>query len=326
MTGITQTEKIMKFKKALFFALPGFLAAAMVGIAALLHEKEIIFPEAAAIATGLFAAPKKSWQVSNGKILLLISICAVAGWAISAFLPVSLWIKMSAALIAAQFVLLFSRTNFAPLISAAVLPVMLGTQSLIYPAAAIVLTATVVLIRILLEKSHIKDAETYTPLPKPAKSSSIGTLLCCALCVVCIWLACTTKWTYAVAPPLLVAFTEWCSANSRARQKPIQAVLLICLCAICGALFRYLFSVLPDWNPALAAAMAVWTSIAIMTGFKMYLPPAAAMSVLAMLVEPAKLAIYPVQVLFGSCILMGIALLLYQIKKRRKKMLCVKRS
>lgn len=313
-------KTISFYSKNIFLnALPGLLAAAMVGTAAALGEKEIIFPEAAAIATGLFAAPKKSWQTSGGRIVFSIAVCAVAGWAVSAFLPLALWLKMSAALVIGQLVLLFSKTSFAPMLSAAVLPVMLGTKSPVYPAAATLITAAAVLIRLWLEKAHLKEAEPFTPLPKPGKNGYIDLTIRCCASIAGIALAAGTGFTYAAAPPMLVAFTEWTSPQSHARQTPVKAVLLLNLCTLSGVLCRWSLTICLGCNPALAACAAGWITAAWMAGFKMYMPPAAALPILAMLIPETALALYPVQILAGSTVFMAAAVWIAFIKRKANK-------
>lgn len=135
----------MNLKHIPSYILTILIIAIMVGASELLGEKEIIFPEIAAIATGLLIAPHRSWQVSRIKILILIGICSVLGLIISIYVPLPLWLKMSTAFIICQFIFIFSKTSFAPLISAAVLPVMLGTKSIIYPVAAVLLTILILL-------------------------------------------------------------------------------------------------------------------------------------------------------------------------------------
>ena len=49
-------------------------------------------------------------------------------------LPAPLWLKITAAFLLCQMIYLYSGTTFAPMISAMVLPVLLGTESWVYPS------------------------------------------------------------------------------------------------------------------------------------------------------------------------------------------------
>lgn len=62
---------------------------------------------------------------------------------------------------------MLSGTTFAPMISAIVLPVMMQTESFIYPIAAFLLTIAVVLFRRFLLKVKIRDKRGFSD-GKPA--------------------------------------------------------------------------------------------------------------------------------------------------------------
>lgn len=291
--------------------LPGVLTviviAVMIGTSELLGEREIIFPEIAAIAVGMLLAPRRPWQVSRWRVLVLISLSAVVGLAVSVLLPLPLWEKMCMAFLLAQVLLVFGGTSFAPLISAAVLPVMLGTESMVYLIAAVLLTALILLVNYALERLNLRAPEAYRPVHPPEGRAWARVLLRCVLGCVCIALAVTLRARYMVAPPMLVAFTEFMNAESPAKRKPWKAVALIALCAAAGAVSRLALSValgLPLTVSAVAAAVILlW----LLREFGMYLPPAAALTVLAMLIPQSDLVIYPVEILAGIAVLMGLA-------------------
>lgn len=67
------------------------VVAAMVMAAELLHEKEIIFPEITALATGALVAPKRSWQTNRLLMVALIAVCSVTGVLIVQYIPMALW-------------------------------------------------------------------------------------------------------------------------------------------------------------------------------------------------------------------------------------------
>lgn len=146
----------------------------MVGSSELSGQREIIFPEVTAIAVGLFLAPKQSWQVSKPRIFWLITLCAWAGLFISLWMPGPLWGKLWAAFFFCQLVLLVSRTSFAPLISAGVLPVMLESKSMVYPIAAMALTGLLVLLRLALEQGGQKKKPPLPPCPRRTKANGCG--------------------------------------------------------------------------------------------------------------------------------------------------------
>ena len=291
--------------------LPGVLTvciiALMIAASEVFGEREIIFPEIAAIAVGMLLAPHRPWQTSRMRVLVLITLSAVVGLAVSVLLPLPLWEKMCVAFLLAQVLLVFGGTSFAPLVSAAVLPVMLGTESMVYLIAAVSLTALILLVNFTLERLGLRAPEPYRPVHPPEGRAWARVMLRCAFGCVCIAIAVTLRARYMVAPPMLVAFTEFMNAESPAKRKPVKAVALIALCAAAGAVSRLALTVglgLPLTVSAVAAAVILlW----LLREFGILLPPAAALTVLAMLIPQSDLVIYPVEILAGIAVLMGLA-------------------
>lgn len=312
MKQLRAEEAVMrqKVKIVLHAVLPSafFLltAAVMVGAAEILGEKEIIFPEAGAIALGALAAPRLAWRTDKRSVFFLIGICACAGVLIVLYLPLPLAWQLIAAYLFGQAVLLASRTTFAPLISAAVLPVLLQTRSPVYLAAALALTALVLLLRSALEGLGLRPRERFVPLsPSGADWADLWprTLFAALLCL----LAVGSGWLYLVCPPLLVAFTEFTRAGNRAMRTPARSAAFLALSAACGAVVRGVFCLLFGLPLALAAAAACAVVLALAAYMKLFLPPAAALALLAMLVPAEALAAYALQAAAGAALYTAFA-------------------
>ena len=290
----------------------------MVGVSELLAEREILFPEAAAIALGALVAPRLAWRTSYPALLLSIALCAFSGILIVRVLPLPLAWQLAFAYLVGQLVLLASRISFAPLISAVVLPVLLGTRSLVYPAAAILLTALLLILRIMLEKTGIRTAVPFSPLPPPDRHDGIAlclrSLLTAAMCLIAV----RTSLLYLVCPPILVAFTEFTRPNNAAMRTPLRAAALLCAAAAIGTLSRALLCVLLSWPLTAAAALASIALLLLVTAQKLFLPPAAALAVLAMLLPAPALASYPLQVLCASAVYVGCAYLCFHSPAEKK--------
>ena len=119
----------MNIKNQLLLLMTIPIVTVMTAAACLLNNKEIIFPEIAAIAAGGLMAPNLAWNMDKKRILLFILLCAVLGVGIVILIPLPLWAQMSLAFLLAQILYLCSGTTFAPMLSAAVLPVMLQTDT-----------------------------------------------------------------------------------------------------------------------------------------------------------------------------------------------------
>lgn len=284
------------------------LAAAMVGVSELLGEKEIIFPEITALTVGAIAAPKHSWRVSRGRMILLIALCSVIGILIVRFSPFPKAAGLTAAFALCQVIYLLSGTSFAPLISAAALPVLMGTETIIYPISAVAMTCLTCLAQYILERAGVCGKEEFVPLPKSDRFMWLSALGRVAVVAVLSFPLIHFGVRFCVAPPLLVGFTEFSNPQSKARSKPVRTVLIITGCALSGALFRYLLCIIGGLPLTLAAVLSVVSALVIMKLAGQFIPPAGALGVLPMIIPAETMLVYPVEIFAGAAVLMAAAL------------------
>ncbi len=300
-------------KKYLPIGMTLLIVTGMVALSCIFDNKEIIFPEIAAIAVGGLTAPKLAWNTNKKRILFFITICAILGVGIVRYLPLPVWLQMVFAYLLSQILYLHSRTTFAPMISAMVLPVMLQTETLLYIICAVLFTSLILFFRFLLEQIDNTLQMPYKKTPFPQIGDYLLVLLRTALSSIMIYTALALDIRFAVAPPLLVAFTEFSKSSSGARKKPVKAVLLIGTSALIGAAFRYTlcirFTVFPLY---LAAALTILTVVLLMKAQAMFIPPAGAVSILAMLIPEPSVLWFPAHILVGSVIIMTASLLFFR--------------
>lgn len=290
-----------------------FLTVLMTGISEILDDKEIIFPEIAALAVGYVCAPKRSWMVNSARMFILITSSAVIGLLISLFMPGSLYIKVLTAFIVAQLIYMYSGTSLAPLISAVVLPVLIESDSVSYIISAAGMTAAIILFHEIFVKKKILPDESYTPEPAPDKEAYLRFLARTAFAAAFLIIALKSGWRFMAAPPLLVAFTElsehWSPSSSL---KPYRVILLLTGCALAGSACRYIFTMrlgLPLTFAALLAA-AIMLAIIYLTG--LFMPPAGAITILAMLIPEGAVILYPLEALIGVSAFMAVSVLISQ--------------
>ena len=295
------------------------LISGMTAAAVFLDNREIIFPEIAAIAAGALIAPDFSWNSDKKRILIYISVCAVLGVAIVRWLPVPVEVQMITAYLLAQILLVNSKTTFAPMISAMVLPVMLQTETPIYILSAVILTSLILMCRWAFEKSGITEKNKFDPLPRPEIREYRNVMLRTLFGAVLIVPALVLDFRFAAAPPLLVAFTEFTNPKSKARNTPVKSVALITLCACFGAFFRYIFCIYFKALPLYAAAaLTILAVILLMKALKMFIPPAGAVSILAMLIPETAVPFFPLQILVGSSAVMLFAKVFFGNKREKR--------
>lgn len=294
------------------------LVGIMVGIAELLNEKEIIFPEITALAVGYMVAQKRSWKVNGKRMLLLITICATVGVLIVRYSGLALFPQMIIAFSFAQILFMFSGTTFAPFVSAIVLPVMMQTKSFIYPISAVVLTILVIGFHQLFLKMKIREDEEYIPVMLNSKDDIIDT----ALRIVCVaivgFVAIYFDFKFVIAPPLLVAFTEFSRPRNKVRNKPIKTVLAITGCALVGSLSRYLLTIKLELPLTVSALIATLIMLLILTYTKMYMPPVGAITILSMIIPEISVITYPLQIFVGSVVIILLSRVFFMWRQDKK--------
>lgn len=294
------------------------LVGLMVGIAELLNEKEIIFPEITALAVGYMVAQKRSWKVNGKRMLLLITICATVGVLIVRYSRLTLFPQMIIAFSFAQILFMFSGTTFAPFVSAIVLPVMMQTKSFIYPISAVVLTILVIGFHQLFLKMKIREDEEYIPVMLNSKDDIIDT----ALRIVCVaivgFVAIYFNYKFIIAPPLLVAFTEFSRPRNKVRNKPIKTVLVITGCALVGSLSRYLLTINLELPLTVSALIATLIMLLILTYTKMYMPPVGAITILSMIIPEISVITYSLQIFVGSVVIILLSRVFFMWRQDKK--------
>ena len=280
------------------FAVAWMLAVLMVFSADLAGEKELIFPEILALATGAWLAPRCPWKTGVWGIWFLPTVAACLGLALCrSALPTPL--ALSLAFLAVTLLLTAARSTLAPAISAAMLPLILGSTSWLYPLSVCVLTAVVAL------GSGLFGSGQTSPAPT-RRDEFWFWLRLLPVVALAAWLAIASAAPFVLAPPLVVLFSESARPQSRIRRESLRVLGLVVCTATSGALCRFaaLSLDLPDWYAAGGATLAVFGWF---WGFRMALPPAAALALLPLLLAPADLLWYPVQVSIGAGCFLGIA-------------------
>ena len=141
---------IMEHRKLTRYLISLIMILIIVGLAEWTDEKEILFPEMTALIIGLLIIDKRVWNVKRWQIILLMTLGAAVGICIVRYSPLPYVVNLCAAFAFAGASLLISRATLIPLISACVLPVLLHTESIVYPIAVFSMSVSVVLVQIIL--------------------------------------------------------------------------------------------------------------------------------------------------------------------------------
>lgn len=306
-------------KRCLPYLCTVLLVMLMTLFSEVLNEKEIIFPEITALAVGYMVAKKRSWKVNGKRMLSLITVCAILGVGIVRYLNAPILVEVVVAYSFAQVLFMYSGTTFAPFVSAIVLPVMMQTESIIYPISAFALTLLIIIFHNVFIFLGIREDEDYIPVKLNLEEDKLDA----AIRILCVTLmasvAFMSEFRFIIAPPLLVAFTEFSRPRNKTRNKPVKTVCVITLCAMVGVVSRYVCAIKLSLPLTVAAVIATSIMLIILNKTEMYMPPVGAITMLSMIIKKEILFTYPIQIFVGSVVIMVMSRNLFMKRQDRGK-------
>lgn len=296
--------------------LPFVVVAAMVGLGYGCGERAFVFPEGAALAFGVLVVGKHDWVCSRWRLLVLPTACAVAG-RVLAGLPVP---KVAAELLAVGFAVAAAQMaggRLGPVVSAAVLPVVFGLTTWVYPAAvAGICLALVVMVSL---PGVRPPGLTVAVAERPGRWSWPTLALFSVIAGGWIVLASVVLPvpTVALAPPLLVAALEWCAHGARPLSAALRRWTLLVVAAAVGGVAAWASPVMdggitaPQALAASAVQLAAVGVILVVLGCSgEHLYPALAIALVPDLVAPIAPWRYILAIGIGAAALYGGAAVL----------------
>lgn len=297
-------------RKRYLFALTMILL--MVAVAELSGEKEIIFPEMAALTIGMWIVDKQVWRVSRTRMVALMTAGAVAGVCIVRYSPLPLIADIAVSFAFTAVCLMLFRASLPPLISAGMLPILLGTDSWIYPAAVLTMTLTVAAGQRLMERGRRRTAADFTPAATEWKKETLRWLFLLSTILVVAAVPVYTSNLYFILPPLIVTYVEFAGSKAGFRNRPVQIFLLLTAAAFLGTLFQWAGHVRMQW-PEWAVALAVFTSLFLLfERIGKFFAPAGAVALIPMIVPQEDLPLLPFEIAAGAALFIAAAMLLFQ--------------
>ena len=299
----------MKSQKQLLpYILTFIMVCLMVGVSQWLNEPEIIFPEITALTIGSWLAPKQVWKTSPIKLILLILIYAILGVLMVRYIDIFLELKIIVAFTICSVGLLISKTTFAPLISACILPILMGTESWIYPIAATFMTIIIVIVQ-----KFLQDYE-YSYQYQPVEFDyhhELWLFLKRLLVVIGLAVVATRlEIRLLIAPPLIVAFFELSGNHKKLRSQAPRLYGLTIFIAFISAYARYFFTLQYQIPLIITVALITLILLLIIYSLKIFFPPIGAIAILPMILSPDLLIIYPFLIAMGFALLILFAFLI----------------
>lgn len=241
-----------------------------------------------------------------------MTLGAVAGICIVRYSPLPYVVNLCAAFVFAGASLLISRATLVPLISACVLPVLLHTESIIYPIAVFSMSVSVVLVQIILEKCGIRNRMPKSVGRKPGKEDIIRWLILFCFVGALAGLAVSMDYPYLILPPLMVTFVEMVNSKAGFKNRPTQVFLFLATAATLGTVLQIVghhHLHLPESIIALTIA-AILFLIFEWTG--KYFAPAGALAFIPMLLPQEGLGWLPLEASIGAALFITIAMVVFQ--------------
>lgn len=301
----------MKSQKQLLpYILTFIMVCLMVGVSQWLNEPEIIFPEITALTIGSWLAPKQVWKTSPIKLILLILIYAILGVLMVRYIDISLELKVIVAFTICSVGLLISKTTFAPLISACILPILMGTESWIYPIAATFMTIIIVIVQKYLQDYEYSHIYQYQPVEFDYHHEFWLFLKRLLVVTGLTVVATRLEIRLLIAPPLIVAFFELSGNHKKLRSQAPRLYGLTIFIAFISAYARYFFTL--QYQIPLMITVALITLILLLSiySLKIFFPPIGAIAILPMILSPDLLLIYPFLIAMGFALLIIFAFLI----------------
>ena len=281
------------------------MIALMTATALLTGEKEIVFPEIAALVIGAWIADKQPWNVNGPRLVIAMTIAAFAGIGIARIDGIPLLGKVVIGMIITTSLLLISRTTMVPLISACILPVLLGTTTLIYPISVMIMAAIIAILQ-----KFVQHPEGYVP-NQYSRNDYINWIKRIVIFLAIIALPCVFEIKLFFAPPLIVTFVELSNPKSGLRDKYLRVIIDVVSASVIGSAAQYILGYKLGM-PVLCAVIAMVLILIVFEFTKVMFPPAGAICLLPMLLEPNILWTYPILVSIGCVVFVMSAKLFFR--------------
>jgi len=302
--------------KKRFIPLVIMLVVVMCIISEYTGEKEIIFPEISALAIGAWVMKKSAWGNKSFHFWLSPTIAALTGLIITRFFPYSPFLMIAVAFVLVALQLKIIGSEVSPSLSAAMLPILMHTQSWYYPLSVFILTGIIASGKKIIDFYYKKNYthEKYVEVFKERENFNLtqGEFLKWAKLLMSILMvsgvALYFHWNYIIAPPLIVAFVELAKPKSKLYLKTGLIFILLIYAAVSGVIWLYFIHYLLHWPVWISAALCMVCILLMFHFLQLSFPPAAAITLLPIIIPVNNLWTYPWQVLIGSAIFLLINL------------------
>ncbi|MGI6223109.1 MAG: hypothetical protein ACOYJG_05845 [Prevotella sp.] len=291
---------MMERKMWMRMALSVFILALMAGIADCFEEKELIFPEVAALAVGLWIMPKRIWNVHSIEVPFIMTVSAVTGVLIVRYVAAPVFVQFTLAFcVAALFIMLF-HIPLVPALAAMLLPVLLDTRTWSYPLSVALMTTLVAYGAVLMGRFGLKPSLSPVSPRSGITSSSLWHWISSYLLLLpLLFVATYFDFLFAIVPPLVIILIELRNPSNMFRNRPVALLGAVVFISVIGTLSRL---ALLEWMqlPYVVALPVAYTlSLIYMFRSKLMFPPLPALAVIPFIL-PDTYLLYPLEATVGG--------------------------
>jgi hypothetical protein len=297
-------------KEGLRYIIAIVFIAFMAEVAEITHEKEIIFPEVAALALGLIVLKKTPWQVSRFMLVILMTLCSLFGVLVVRYSPFSLIFNISISFIFTSSCLYFSKTTIIPITSASMLPIILNTTSFIYPISVCILSILISIIQYFMERLSLREPTQRNTTKNKYNFSKRRWFYMLIALIFIAFIPTEKHYLYMIVPPMVVMFIEFSTSSSGFRNRPLQVYVIVVVSAVLGSLFQYIHN---------KTGLSLFYSecllfVCIFYAFRLLgksFAPACAIAVIPTIINQNDLFVYPIEVAIGAFIFLSVSMILF---------------
>lgn len=294
------------------YAFAIIMVGVMVFIAEFTNEKEIIFPEIVALTIGAWISAKQPWMSNKRKMFALISLAALMGVCTVRYVAAPLIFQVGLCFAFTGLALTITKTTLIPIISACILPVYLQTTSWVYPISVAIMSAIIIAAQWLMEKEGLRYKNHYEPCVFDFKDEFKKWSKLLILLMIISLIPVQSRNLYFIAPPLIVAFTEFANVNSKLRKKALPIFLIILTAAFVGMGIRVVLNMYLHVPLVFCAIVACLFLFVTFEFSQVLFPPAGAILLLPMILRYEDLKYYPFEVAIGAAIFITAAFFFFK--------------
>lgn len=282
----------------------------MVMVSDILGEKEVIFPEIAALCVGFLVIDKRVWLMNNIQFVGIMTFMAITGTALVNWGADYKILNYFISFAVVSSILILTRTTLYPAISAGMLPILLNSGSWIYPVTVFVLSLMMVVIRrVMLNHGWLSIAVGGRQEGRIMDNMLVWLLRIIFYAIPAI-ASFALNLDYLLVPPLVVAFVEMSRQQTNIHEHPYLISFQLVAASIIGTAGIYLFHNGLDVPLCIVAVLVLSIVFCMFELTHRRFAPAAAISLVPCLIPADILLIFPIYVLIGTIIfvLLGLQL------------------